>query len=86
MKQTSEKAIHDIREIFRWIIEYKSQHDGNSPSLTEMMSACCISSRSVARYQLRRMQSAGLIRLAGSKQARSICVVGGEWHMSDNPI
>jgi hypothetical protein len=86
MKQTSEKVAHDIREIFRWIIEYKSQHDGNSPSLTEMMSACCISSRSVARYQLRRMQSAGLIRLAGSKQARSICVVGGEWRFSDNPI
>jgi SOS-response transcriptional repressor LexA len=86
MKQTSEIVFHDLQQIFRWIIQYKTEHDGNSPSLAEMMGACCISSKSVALYELHRLQKAGLIRLMGRKQARRIHIVGGEWHFNGNPI
>lgn len=82
MKQTSDRACYDIEKIFRWIVEYKTQHDGNSPTLVELMSACGVSSRSVARYLLQRLQKAGLIRLSGNKQSRSIRVVGGEWRLN----
>ncbi len=83
MKQTSERVFHDIQKIFLWIVEYKIQHDGNSPALEELMRACGISSRSVALYQLHRLQNAGLICLSGRKQSRSIRVVGGEWRLTE---
>jgi|GEM_PF-6933070 len=79
MKQTSERAVYDLQQIFGWLVEYKIRHDGNSPSLAEMMRACCISSKSVARNQLERMRRLGLIAFTGAKQARCICIVGGEW-------
>jgi hypothetical protein len=81
MKPTRERAIYDIQKIFRWIVAYKTQHDGNSPSIVELMHACGISSRSVALYQLHRLQDAGYIRLTAYRQTRSICIVGGEWRL-----
>ncbi|MBI5303752.1 MAG: hypothetical protein HY868_16570 [Chloroflexi bacterium] len=82
MKRTNERTVHDIQKIFQWIVTYKTHHDGNSPSLVELMKACGISSRSVALYQLHRLQNAGYIRLTASRKSRSICIVGGEWRLA----
>jgi len=79
MKPTRLRAVHDLHKIFQWIVAYKTNHDGNSPSLVELMHGCDISSRSVALYQLHRLHKAGYIRLTDHHQSRSICVIGGEW-------
>jgi SOS-response transcriptional repressor LexA len=68
--------------ILQFIIAYKSDFDGNSPSVEEIMAACAISSKSIANYHLRQLAKGGLIRLPERKQARSITVVGGEWRMN----
>ena len=82
MKQTSDKAIYDIQLIFNWIVEYKTAHDGNSPSLRELMRACNLTSSSVASYVLRRLERAGKISLTGQRsRTRSIVVIGGEWRL-----
>jgi hypothetical protein len=74
---------HDIQMIFDWIVEYKRTHDGNSPTLREMMRACKISSLSVAYNQLRRLERAGLIRfIGGPSKPRCLAIVGGEWRMN----
>lgn len=81
MKATRPRAVHDLQKIFQWIVSYKTHHDGNSPSLVELMQGCDISSRSVALYQLHRLHKAGYIRLTDQHRSRSICVVGGEWRL-----
>ena len=82
MKQMSDRAIYDIQPIFNWIVEYKTEHDGNSPSLRELMRACNITSSSVASHILRRLARAGKISLTGQRsRTRSIIVIGGEWHL-----
>ena len=80
MKPTRQKTVYDLQKILQWIVTYKTNHDGNSPSVVELMDGCAISSRSVALYQLRRLHQAGHIRLTKERR-RSICVVGGEWRL-----
>ena len=87
MKQTSDRPIYDIQQIFNWIVEYKTQHDGNSPTHRELMRACHMSSLSVVAYTLRRLERAGKITLAGQRaQTRRIVVIGGEWHLNNQTI
>ncbi len=87
MKQTSEKGFYDIQRIFNWIVQYKTEHDGNSPTLRELMRACDMSSLSVVAYNLRRLERAGKITLAGRRaQTRRIVVIGGEWHLNTQNI
>lgn len=79
MKPTRQRMVHNLEKIFQWIVTYKTNHDGNSPSVVELMDGCAISSRSVALYQLRRLDKAGYVRLTKKRRSRSICVVGGQW-------
>jgi hypothetical protein len=85
MKQKSKTAIYDIQKIFNWIVEDKGEHDGNSPTLRELMRACNISSTSVVCYTLRRLERAGKIYLSGpGGQTRRIAVIGGMWHLTNH--
>ena len=71
---------HDPQAIFEFICEYKRTHDGNSPSIREIMQACDISSTSVTNWHLKQLERRGLIGLPESyAQSRSIRVVGGQW-------
>lgn len=77
------QTTHDLQKIFDWVVIYKQNHDGNSPTLREMMRACGISSLSVARSTLGRLEHAGLIRFIGGRShARGFAVVGGEWRFN----
>lgn len=75
---------HNLDGVLRFIIEYKSFHDGNSPSIREIMDACQITSTSVASNILRRLANRGDIRLVDdgeSALSRNIEVVGGHWQL-----
>lgn len=61
--------------ILRFIDGYKKAHDGNSPSVREIIDGCERSSTSVAHYHLRRLEKLGAIKRSPNA-ARSIELVG----------
>lgn len=67
-------------QVYRFIIRYKSENDGNSPSVRDICDALRINSTSVCSYHLRRLVQDGRIGMS-KKSSRSIVVVGGQWNM-----
>ena len=66
--------------VLEYIIEYKTEHDGNSPSMREICAATLLASTSTVNYHLTQLIKMGRIRtFALDKQSRSIEVVGGKW-------
>ena len=70
--------------LYRYIVDYKRAHDGNSPTLREIVDAGLASSTSVADYRLAALEEAGLIRRPCSG-ARTIEVVGATWSPPARP-
>ena len=69
-----------LGRVYSYIVRYKIDHDGNSPTIREICAACGITSTSAVNYTLEKMERAKLIRLPKAfKRARSIEVVGGKW-------
>jgi len=65
--------------IFRYVLDYKAEHDGCSPSFEEIMNAVDgVSSTSAVSYNLDKLEEAGRIVMAEGRN-RSIQVVGGRW-------
>ena len=64
------------KEIYNYILDYKSNHDGNSPSIREIMSQTSVNSTSVVQHHLLKMVDMGLIEKVDRK-FRSIIIVGG---------
>lgn len=71
------------RAVFDFIVRYKKENDGNSPSITEIGAKFKINSKSHVMYILSRLHNYGLIRLE-SKAHRSIQVIGGKWIYEGN--
>ena len=69
----------ELGDLLNYIIEYKTLHDGNSPTFREIGQARGISSTSVVAYLLQRLEKGGKIKLCGKGEARTIMVVGGRW-------
>jgi len=70
--------------IYDYLIRFKRENDGLSPSIREIMDACDISSTSVVIYYLRDMQKAGQITMRGK---RGIAIIGGVWMLkSEVPV
>lgn len=65
------------QKILDYLIQYKTDHDGNSPTFRQIMSACGIKSTSVVSYYLQRMKVDGLIKL--NPGHKGIEVIGGKW-------
>lgn len=71
----------DRRErLFRFIVDYKSAHDGNSPDLREMCLGIGLSptNTSVVSWHLRALERERRLKLSDNK-ARSVEIVGGQW-------
>lgn len=79
-----EPHVYDLDAVFRFIVEYKSKHDGNSPSLRDLMRAFDISATSVADNVLARLEKSGRIRRTGKQQSRCIEVPGGKWALENS--
>lgn len=67
--------------VYRYIVQYKRDHDGNSPSYRQIMDACDVSSTSQVSLTIDLLRRQGRIRLLENGTARSIAVVGGKWNM-----
>jgi SOS-response transcriptional repressor LexA len=70
-------------KLLEFIVKYKREHDGNSPTMREMMAALHISSTSMAQYYLKRLEKNGAIRLSKYLPSK-IEVVGGRWFFHPN--
>lgn len=68
-----------LGQVYAYIVSYKMDHDGNSPTIREISAACGFSSTSVADYNLHKLERAKLIRFRKAFRARQIDVVGGKW-------
>ncbi|HQF64075.1 MAG TPA: hypothetical protein PLT26_16370 [Anaerolineaceae bacterium] len=76
----SAKKKYDRQAIREFIVAYKTQHGGLSPTYAEIMAAFEVSSTSVMAYILTDMQSKGLITLQGRPgQMRGIGIPGEKW-------
>ena len=70
--------------ILQFIIGFKRANDGNSPTLREICRACNVTSTSVARYHLAKLQRRGFIQMPKGGQCRKILVVGGSWNLKQS--
>ena len=67
--------------ILRYIIRYKCDHDGNSPTIRQVMAAVGYQATS-AVSALKTLERRGLIKRLPSRALR-IVVVGGMWSMEE---
>ena len=68
-----------LRRALVWICAYKIQHDGVAPTLREIQAGLGMSSTSVVKHYLDRLESLGLIRSASTGGNRCIEITGGHW-------
>lgn len=69
--------IHSRKKVFDYIVAFKANNDGNSPTMREISHACGVKSTSNVEYILNQLEESGYIRrLSG---ARGIIVNGGQW-------
>lgn len=71
MKYDQELAI----EIYEYILDYKSDHDGCSPTIREICGDLDINSTAIPFHYINRMIERGLL----NRIDRKLCVVGGKW-------
>lgn len=79
------KHLHPTSEsIYRYIIRYKRQHGGESPTRREIGEGLGISTPSLVHHHLMMLERAGKIRLArpGGK-ARMITIPGASWQFDE---
>ena len=67
--------------IYRYIVRFKAENDGLSPSVRDIQRATGIVSTSIVFHHINRLEAAGRITRHGSKGKWGIKVIGGEWRM-----
>ena len=66
----------DTREaIFDFIIQYKFLHQGNTPTIHQIMDGCDLSTTSLVVFHLNKLADAGRI----TRDGREITVPGARW-------
>lgn len=66
--------------IYEFIIAFKQNHDGISPSVSEIGEACGISSKSEVRRHLNSLVLFGMIEIDyGKGKSRMISIPGARW-------
>jgi SOS-response transcriptional repressor LexA len=65
--------------ILRYVIDFKREHDGISPTIREIQEGTGISSSSLVKFYLDGLQERGVIQYIGDHMSRGIMVAGGEW-------
>ena len=70
------------RETYSFILDFKSDNDGNSPTLREIVDNTIVKSTSHANEIVRNLESMGLVKIMPWK-ARGIIVIGGSWSMDE---
>lgn len=73
------------KRLYDFLIEYKSNNDGNSPNRDTMATAIGLRSKSGVNEYLDRLEALGKIKRGGRGVARDIRVVGGKWDFLEEP-
>ncbi len=72
--------------IYQYIINFKVEHDGNSPTIREITQGCHISSTSLANYYLGQLVDEGRIEMSDCIASRKIMVKGGSWALKEMTV
>ena len=72
------KSAHNYDEVVDFIIQYKKEHNGNSPAYDQIMESCDIYTKSHVKYILDSLAQEGKVELEPGN-ARSISIPGGQW-------
>jgi hypothetical protein len=75
----SDNSAATREQVFQYIVDYKRQHDGLSPTISGIARALFMN-RTTARYHVMMLEHDGRIRLVGR---HAIQVVGGAWHLPE---
>jgi hypothetical protein len=74
------KIVTNEELVYWFVIRYKTEHDGNSPSVREIAEGIAVNSTSLVKYYLRNLENDGLLLVEGPiGKSRCIQVVGGKW-------
>lgn len=79
MREKKQDTNSTRETIFEFLVQYKREHDGNTPSTREIAEACCLSISGV-NYHLFRLEVGDRIRISEDGR-RNIEVTGGAWIM-----
>jgi len=71
--------------ILEFIIQYKREHEGASPSFREICAGCYLASVSTVKYHLEELERTGRIERDEDNPNRNIRVPGGEWVYRGQP-
>ena len=71
---------HDYNAVYRYIVDYKRAHDGNSPTMRELARHFGLST-SIVKHILETLAAEGLLRKSADNVSRAYEVVGGSWTM-----
>ncbi|PKN85928.1 MAG: hypothetical protein CVU46_09595 [Chloroflexi bacterium HGW-Chloroflexi-8] len=77
MKHTRHEKKHSRQQVFDFIVSFKRENDGLSPTVREIMESCNIPSSSNTTYILDELSRNGLIALNEGK--RGIMFIGSQW-------
>jgi repressor LexA len=72
-------------DILQAIIQYKTAHDGLSPTMRKLAVITGTASTSTIDYHLNRLEEAGMIQ-RDPFSSRAIRVTGGEWRYSPETV
>ncbi len=73
-------------QVLGFILKFKKEHDGNSPTIREISEGCKLYSTALGWRLLRELENEGLIHLMGGGKSRAIIVVGGFWQPPSPPV
>lgn len=69
-RQARKRSKKDYMEVYQFIIDYKRDNDGNSPSYREIGEACKISSSSNVKHAIDRLIEIGKIEFSGTRSIK----------------
>jgi SOS-response transcriptional repressor LexA len=65
--------------VYDFLVQYKREHDGNTPTTREIAEGCCLSVSTV-KYHLTRLEVENRIYITGDRR-RNIEIMGGNWDL-----
>lgn len=71
-------------EVFEFVVLFKTNNNGLSPTLREIIKGTSITSTSIANYYVKKLMGRGLIRPKVKWRERGIVLVGEKWSYEPN--
>jgi hypothetical protein len=70
-------------QVYRFLVSYKESHDGNSPTMREIIEGAGVSSTSMVAFYLDKLEAENLIcrpiPATGKRMTANIEILGGKW-------